>query len=510
MKTMRRWTVGEIKLTARHTYENPYTDVNVTAVFRGPRGTRKTVRAFWDGGKTFIVRFTPTRPGSWRYTITNDRRDPGLKASGAVQVRPAPAGAHGFVRVDPAHPYHFVYDDGTRYFMLGTTYYCIVQNALAGDRWKKSIDQIEKYGISKARILLYPWGATNYPDSEPFEGDHDHLNLKHWRALDRVIGYMAERGIVADLMWFANVARHHAKITQDHRYVRYGLARFAAYPNVIWCLTNEWNYAVQRAGKKREDFIRIGKIVRKEDPWLEEGAYRRPLSTHQQTRVDFQFHHCDWHTHVIVQNGRRNWERFAEGDRWGNLSIVYNWGYNMPVVNDEYGYIGETDKQNFGDGTPRAKVTRAVHRNAMWSIYAAAGYGSTADHRKRNGAHGWQSADWHEHPGFYGDIKRLVDFFTRRGIAYWKMWPANAIVSAGDRVYACGHYASEYVVYAAAGGEFDLKLPDDHAYCAVRYDPRTGKTKRLPDFLPRAFRVHHVALPKGKDWALHIKRKGGE
>jgi hypothetical protein len=67
-----KWEVVEISLTSDTSYNNAYTDVEVTATFTGPTQT-KEVKAFWDGqenGKdTFKVRFTPTEEGIWNYSI---------------------------------------------------------------------------------------------------------------------------------------------------------------------------------------------------------------------------------------------------------------------------------------------------------------------------------------------------------------------------------------------------------------------------------------------------------
>ncbi|MCX8038777.1 MAG: DUF5060 domain-containing protein, partial [Candidatus Sumerlaeia bacterium] len=67
---IRQWAVHEITLTASTDFPNPYQDVEVTAVFTAPDGrTQKTVHGFWDGGRTYKVRFTPTAKGAWTYTI---------------------------------------------------------------------------------------------------------------------------------------------------------------------------------------------------------------------------------------------------------------------------------------------------------------------------------------------------------------------------------------------------------------------------------------------------------
>jgi hypothetical protein len=154
---MQQWDTHEIVLTAAQPYDNPYLEVDVTAVFDGSSGEHLTAMGFWDGGRTYRVRFTPTAAGRWHYTIDNNQGDPGLRARGTVEVAPAPPDAHGFVRRDVAYPISFVFDDGTRYFMWGTTYYGIANSACAGDRWIGAIDGARRYGINKVRMHVYPF-----------------------------------------------------------------------------------------------------------------------------------------------------------------------------------------------------------------------------------------------------------------------------------------------------------------------------------------------------------------
>jgi len=61
-----KWSVSEISLTSDREYSNPYTDpgASVKATFEGPEGSSRTVVGFWDGGKAFKIRFTPTAEGS--------------------------------------------------------------------------------------------------------------------------------------------------------------------------------------------------------------------------------------------------------------------------------------------------------------------------------------------------------------------------------------------------------------------------------------------------------------
>lgn len=312
---MHKWYTHEIILNAVKSYNNPYLDVDLTAVFVGPAGQHQVVKGFWDGGHTYRVCFTPTDVGRWHYTLTNNQDDSGLVGGGALAVTDAPPAAHGFLRRDSAYPTSFSFDDGTRYFMWGTTYYGISNNARAGDRWKAAIDGVRRYGINKARMHIYPFNdmqsARNpYPDTQSFLGssdqpDHDQLNLAHWQALDRVVQYIGEQGLLADLIVFHNNDRVFGTDAQSERFARYAIARYAAYPHVIWCVCNEWNYSP----KPRPFWNRIGQLFRDEDPWMGQDNALWAHSIHQQTRVDFQFFQVDWPVHAIVQYGVCNGQK---------------------------------------------------------------------------------------------------------------------------------------------------------------------------------------------------------
>jgi Domain of unknown function (DUF5060)/Protein of unknown function (DUF4038)/Putative collagen-binding domain of a collagenase len=495
-----KWEKHEISLTAQKFYDNPYTDVSVTASFHGPGDYCSEVKGFWDGGKTFKVRFTPPRTGNWTYSISSSPADSGLTKSGSFEVTGKVPGRHGFVRRDPAFPYSFRFDDGTRYFMMGNTYYSIVENALAGDNWKAAIKGSAIHGINKIRMLIFPWGKTKYPYSEPFMGDHDHLNLRHWQKLDEIIEFLNNRSMVADIILFADDPDHYGTLSQDKRYVRYALARFAAYPNVIWCLCNEWNYSP----KPKSYWNDMGQLVRSEDPWMNNGGALRPLSIHQQTRYDFQFFDSEWPDYATIQVGvRNNRPRLTQGDEWGNYGIIHNLGHKMPVVNDEYGYMYGPDVEIRGS---RSFLSRSKHRNALWGIFIGGGAGASAGDARRSasvfakGSAIWNCGDWKDAPE-YNDIKILVDFWTAQGIEYWKMASRNDLIEHGNRVYVLARVGQEYIVYDADGGKFRIRLEKGRTYEAVRFNPRDGKKTRM-EIVPGG--SEQFCAPPGKDWVFNI------
>jgi Domain of unknown function (DUF5060)/Protein of unknown function (DUF4038)/Putative collagen-binding domain of a collagenase len=493
-----QWSVYELRLTASGRYHNPYTQAEVRATFTGPGGIRKVVQGFWSGGQTFTIRFAPTVQGLWAYRTAS--ADAGLNQQvGRFQCVAPVASNHGFLRRDAHHPYSFVWDDGTRYFMFGQTYYELVRTAMANGPWRPAVDASQSYGFNKIRLLLYPWPAkeTPYGDSQPFKaGDHDALNLPHWEKLDEIVQYLDAKGMVADLILFTDASRAYGTPIQDERYLRYVLARFAAYHHVIWCLTNEWDYT----GKPMTYFTSWGRLVRRVDPWLRHGAFLRPLSTHQQTRIDFQFFGSGWPVHAIIQYGLRN-GKYHHGDAWGNAGITYNWGHRMPVVNDEYGYIGD-----YG-GTADAAVLETPqrrHRSVIWGIATAGGYSSAGDGRPFGDGVPIFSAVWHD-AAEYGDIKRLIDFFTTREIPYWKMSSRNALATSGTRVYVLAETGKHYIIYAAAGGTFSIRLAPG-PYEVQQYNPRTGEVVVLPQVT--GGRSRSFTMPDGDDWVLWLRTVG--
>src|SRR4051812_37938155 len=69
----------EVTLESAANYENPPQETSITATFTAPDGQKLTVPGFWDGGKTWRVRFLPTQAGGWKYEIVcSDKSNNGL------------------------------------------------------------------------------------------------------------------------------------------------------------------------------------------------------------------------------------------------------------------------------------------------------------------------------------------------------------------------------------------------------------------------------------------------
>src|SRR5262249_34269955 len=224
-------------------------------------------------------------------------------------------------------------------------------------------------------------------------------NFVFWQELDELVSYVKSQGMIADLILFNDGRYSYGTNEQNKRYIEYVLARVAGYTNVIWCVSNEYDYVPAAAETDTERAARsngfvatgnysaadaqmkfLGDFLRGADPYFLSDSLSqapRPLSAHQHTqrtflgfKLDDTPLHPTWFSHAIIQYGPRN-SVTSMGDEWGNSGSLNNYGYKLPVVNDEYGYI-DNSVYRLKDGTTFTE-TRTVLRNALWGIITGGG-----------------------------------------------------------------------------------------------------------------------------------------
>jgi len=166
----------------------------------------------------------------------------------------------------------------------------------------------------------------------------------------------------------------------------------------------------------------------------------------------------------------------------------------MPVVNDEFGYLG--------DATP-INLTQTQYRWTLWGIATAGGYTSIGDNRRAPTGTPEISGDWLDAPE-YDDIQRLMQFFTTKGLEYWRMSSQNSLKTSGTRVYVLAETGRQYLIYAAVGGTFSVNVASG-TYRARRYNPRTGEDATLPELTGGG--SGSFTMPDANDWVVYLKAK---
>lgn len=237
MTTVERWNVFELTLTGP--WEgNPYLDVSFGARFR--YGHREiSVDGFYDGDGTYCVRFMPDTQGEWHFETFGSDESLAGKSGSFGCVAPSEDN-HGPVQV--ADRYHFSYADGGPYYQVGTTCYAWVHQD--EDLEEMTLQTLASAPFNKLRMCLFPKHYAynqNEPQHHLFERDEEgdldweRFNPAFFGHLEERILALRDLGIQADLILFHPYDRWgYAEMPAeaDDRYLRYVVARLAAYRNV--------------------------------------------------------------------------------------------------------------------------------------------------------------------------------------------------------------------------------------------------------------------------------------
>jgi hypothetical protein len=399
------------------------------------------------------------------------------------------------LRVDAQHPHHFIFDDGARFFLQGYEYdwlwaldmdqpgvptveksldilarhgfnYVILNSYAHDTGWRKGKSSPDDFGPS----LLYPWEGNNQ------QPDHRRMNLTYWRHYDRVMAALNERGIQAHILVkvYNKQVKWPARGSEEEKlFFRWLVARYAAYPNVIWDFSKEahnekdlpYKQGVLKFMRETDPYHHLT-TVHDDDKANDSGAYDE-LTDY---RADQQ--HGKWHEVILRQRGRRAW----------------------PVVNVEFGYEhgpgGLTDK-TYNVVQPPEEVLRRA-----WEIQVAGGY--TAYYYTYTA---WDILRPLDVPPGYAYFKHFGDFW--RATEYWNLEPSDKLVSSG---WCLAQMGREYVVFQNQAQPFTLDIADAKSPLQAEwFNPHTGKRADAGSFANGT-----ASLTPPADWGtaplvLHLK-----
>ena len=345
-----KWAKGELEFKGP-SGGNPFVEVEFGAVFRtGGRSVR--VPGFYNGDGRYLVRFMPDSTGRWEYeTYSSESKLSGQ--SGSIDVTEATTkGNHGPVYADP--PAGFVYADGTPFFAVGTTAYVWTHQPEAVQ--DQTVATLAEAPFNKIRMCLFPKhyvfnenDPENYvfPRKEDGSFDLERFDPDFFQAFEKRIEQLLSLGIEADLILFHPYDRWgfaNMRPEVNARYLRYVVARLAAYRNVWWSFANEWDLVKERPVTEWDEFFRI---VAGADP------YQHLRSIHNcRTWYD---HTKSWVTHLSVQSSD-----VESVDRWRRE-------FRKPVCVDECCYEGDVPK-GWGNITAEELTRR------MWETSVRGGF----------------------------------------------------------------------------------------------------------------------------------------
>jgi hypothetical protein len=496
-------------------------DTDFAVEFTSPSGRRHVTPGFWDGGRTWRVRFLPDEEGTWRFR-SRARRGTGLDGHAdrfACRKFDVAAGGSPFLRHGPvtvsANGRHLRHLDGTPFFWLADTVW--TGPALSDkDDWDAYLDNRARKHFSAVQFnALCPWraAAADAEGKTAFTGDKKvRVNPDYFRRLDARIDAVNAHGLLAApvLIW-ANKATDPGNALPEEdviKLLRYQVARYGSH-HVLWVLAGDNGYKGDQGERWRR---RIGNAV------FGTNRHPAPVATHP-TGMNWPW--ADWRdegwlTVLGYQSGHGD---SAETLRWvhsGPPSDAWRKAPARPILNLEPPYEGHLAYQSRKPhsaanvrravywsllSTPTAGVTYGAH--GLWSWQRKAGQ-EPPDHKGTGAAPTWREAM--DLPGST-HMKYAAELFT--SLPWWQLRPYQDLLAAqpgGDD--PARHVAAAWsdngdlaVIYLPAGGEVRLKTGRLVEGLKVEwFDPRTGKRRAARD------NEGKYRAPDEEDWVLVFRK----
>lgn len=352
------WRAAEISFQSAASYSNPLMEADLEVTFTSPSGRVYAVPGFWDGGRTWRVRFAPPESGIWRYVSScSHAEDSGLHGQhGALDVTPYQGPLEifrrGFLRTEPGKRY-FLYADGTPFFYLGDTHWSMPAEPFDG----------MFAAIVRKRVAQ---GFTVY-QSEPLRAGY-HLadglsetDLPGLRDLDRRFQAIAAAGLVhanAQLFFPPEIAKPCYAGAYLEKLCRLWVARFAAYP-VLWTTAQEVDndFYFDRGDQRHFDassnpWKKVLSWVHRFDPYAHPGSAHMEFAGFKPEPAELppkekaprhgfgvlattsSFREVPGHTWYAMQWTPPN----NAGIPWPTVKDFWNQGQGKPVVNYEGSY----------------------------------------------------------------------------------------------------------------------------------------------------------------------------
>ena len=489
---------------------NPFVDATLTGIFEEVDGRHHwNIEGFCDSddGSIFRIRFMPMRARSYKYSLKFVQGGFEKTATGIFQA--VDAHRRGILRVDPQYPWHFIWaGTGEHFFFNGTTAYWLM--GWRDDRTiQYSIERLHRLQVNRMRVtiagreansffgepvmtgpnwtvFIAAWPAQNADDPLHPGFDYARFNLPYWQKFERMLKFARDRDMNISLVLDMNDSKVHpdAGSEDEHRYIRYAVARLAAFSNITWDLGDDLDYF--RDEKWTHD---TGMLIQDLDP------YKHLETSHPAASNAHQDRASSWFGFTSYQQWSRDQHRRMLESRTLQEKAVRI----IPQTNEEYGYEDSYPLW----AAPGSDSTDVLRRTA-WDIVMAGAY-QTAGETARRGTNiwpdtggGWLNGRGDDTMTMFIGYGHMVDFMTR--FEWWKTNPHDELVNNGN--YCLADPGKIYAVYMPHGGDVTMQLQPNH-YEAYWFSALTGEKIALPPVEGSSWTSPKA--PDQNDWALLLK-----
>lgn len=471
--------VWEGELTLDRVRGNPFFDVEFHIIFTLPDGSEVKAEGFFKGENRWAARAYCSQLGRWKWrSVSNQPELDGRSGSFEVQ----PSNLPGKLRKHPADSRQFAYDNGQWFLHLGDTAYRFV--AATEPLWQQYIDEAVEVGFTKVRT----WFSSGRHDiGALFAPDRQGLNLAYWDEIERRLRYALEKYphiqfqvIIYGEDW-PELARYGKGDRAAQLVARYAQARFSAFPNVYWCISNDAHISSGSGARNADPAVinQIGNDMKRREPW---GTL---LTNHQQRFQGYSFVDAAWSDIVTLEDR----DQVA-----GAIVLQYRRLANCPVVLDEDRYGIYISPQH----------DRYFFRRLMWANLLSGGhatYGGLNTYEPFDGPkgirgiHGYRTAvaDGRLDDGA-ADFLHIKRFFEESGLTLAGLEPNDAMAGNNGHLVKVMEGKKTIIAYLQnpdSPTPETANVSETPATCRMHlppgqwrirwYDPRSGKWHPDPE-----------------------------
>ncbi len=520
--------VVEWSYSSNKPYTDPFNDLELDVVFTGPDGHEHKVPAFWAGGQTWRIRFSPQSRGRYTYrTIASDKGDLDGRR-GVLEVAPyqgdEPLRKHGFVRI-AADQRHFEHEDGTPFFWLGDTWWMGLCSRL---RWPEDFERLAADRVNKGFTVIQIIAGL-YPDMPsfdprganeagfPWEAGFARINPGYFDQADVRIRYLVEHGLTPCIVACWGYFLPLMGIPKIKKHWRYLVARWGAYP-VVWCLAGEGSMPYYLSKTPKEDaaaqkqgWTEVARYVRSID------SYHHPVTIHPGDSARNVVEDPSVQDFDMLQTGHSDRKSIPNTENLVTGSLAKT--PRMPVLVGEVCYEGimEASRQEI----QRFMFWTSILNGAAGHTYGANGIWQVNTRERPFGPspHGrtWGNVPWDiaaELPGsrHIGLSKGLLMKYP-----WWRFEPHPEWVEPHwtrdnyEQPYAAGIPGEVRMIFIppAWNPPTVKSIESGVAYHAFYFDPASGKQHDLGAVTPDSTGAWPAPLtPTFADWVLVLEKKG--
>jgi hypothetical protein len=519
-----KWGGFEQSFESSVVYDNPLQDATLSVVFLSPLGETNRVYGFWDGARTWRVRFSPNMPGKWSWKTTcSDTANKGLHLQSGTFLCSAPVtktrfGQHGPVRV-ASSGYTLEHEDMTPFLWVADTAWNGALLSTPKD-WDFYLQTRTQQKFTAVKWVATQWRASPSGDlkgESAFIGKEKiAVNPEFFRRLDEKADAVTKAGLlnVPVLLWAigGRSAEHNpgAFLPEEQAILlaRYMVARWQAHP-VVWILGGDGHYF----GSEGEKWRRIGRAVFND-------ITHAPVLMHPQGRhwVQREFKDEKWTGIIGYQSGHGDNDESLKWLTSGPITQDWEKEPRHPIINLEPPYEG-----HLAYNSKQPLSADLVRRTLYWSLLntptAGVSYGG-------HGVWGWDDGTKPptDHPGtgvplpwqkalFLPGAQQMTNLVTFFSMIEWNQLrplPGAVVNNPGNtnpRKYIAAARSTKgdlTVVYVPEERTIEILLASLPPSPEVKwFNPRTGETSAAVAVITDT--TAQFPTPSEGDWILWMQ-----